>query len=55
MQDNMIGIDPNTGLHKYGPESVLSGKNVISMFGSNNYETALAKRKRKTCRYFRKK
>ena len=45
MQDNMIGIDPNTGLHKYGPESVLSGKNVISMFGSNNYETALAKEK----------
>jgi hypothetical protein len=45
MQDNMIGIDPNTGLHKYGPDSVLSGKNVISMFGSNDYDVALGKKK----------
>ena len=45
MQNNMIGIDPNTGLHKYGPDSVLSGKNVISLFGSNDYEEALEKQK----------
>ena len=40
-QDNMIGRDPNSGLMKYGPDSVLSGKNVISMFGTNDYEEAL--------------
>jgi hypothetical protein len=37
----MIGKDPNSGLMKYGPGSVLAGKNVVSMFGSNNYQTAL--------------
>jgi hypothetical protein len=37
----LIGRDPNTGHLKYGPESVLAGKNVISMFGTNNYEQAL--------------
>ena len=40
-KDNFIGTNPNTGLAVYGPGSVLAGKNVISMFGSNNYETAL--------------
>jgi hypothetical protein len=40
---NMIGRDQGTGLLKYGPDSVLSGKNVISMFGSNNYQAALDK------------
>ena len=40
---NMIGRDPNSGLLKYGPDSVLSGKNVISGFGSNSYEVALDK------------
>jgi len=40
----MIGRDPNTGGLKYGPESVLSGKNVISMFGTNNYQKALDKK-----------
>jgi len=40
-QDNMIGRDPNSGLMKYGPDSVLAGKNVISMFGTNDYEEAL--------------
>ena len=39
--DNLIGRDPGTGGLKYGSGSVLSGKNVISGFGTNNYETAL--------------
>ena len=38
---SLIGRDPNTGALKYGPGSVLSGKNVISGFGTNDYETAL--------------
>ena len=38
---NMIGRDPGTGGLKYGTDSVLSGKNVISGFGTNNYDTAL--------------
>ena len=33
----MIGRDPNSGLTKYGPGSVLSGKNVVSGFGTNDY------------------
>ena len=33
----MIGRDPNTGLAKYGPGSVLSGQNVVSAFGTNSY------------------
>ncbi len=37
----LIGRDPNTGALKYGPDSVLAGKNVISGFGTNNYQTAL--------------
>jgi len=40
-QEGIIGRDPNSGLLKYGPESVLSGKNVISMFGTNDYEKML--------------
>ena len=39
----MIGRDPNSGLTKYGPGSVLAGKNVVSGFGSNDYEKALNK------------
>jgi hypothetical protein len=39
--DDMIGMS-STGL-KYGPGSVLSGQNVISGFGSNNYLTQLNK------------
>ena len=39
--DGLIGMS-SVGL-KYGPESVLAGKNVISGFGSNNYLTALNK------------
>ena len=37
----LIGRDPKTGGLKYGPGSVLFGKNVISGFGTNDYETAL--------------
>ena len=37
----LIGRDPNSGHLKYGPGSVLSGKNVISGFGTNDYETML--------------
>ena len=34
----MIGRDPNSGLSgKYGPGSVLSGQNVVSGFGTNDY------------------
>jgi len=47
----MIGRDPNTGLAKYGPGSVLAGKNVISGFGSNDYETALNKYLSRMLRY----
>ena len=36
-----IGRDPGTGGLKYGPNSVLAGKNVISGFGTNNPELAL--------------
>ena len=38
---SMIGRDQGTGLLKYGPGSVLEGKNVISLAGTNNYQTAL--------------
>jgi hypothetical protein len=37
----MIGRDPNSGLGKYGPGSVLSGQNVVSGFGTNDYEDQL--------------
>jgi len=37
----MIGRDPNSGLAKYGPGSVLAGKNVVSGFGTNDYEDML--------------
>ena len=37
----MIGRDPNSGLAKYGPDSVLSGQNVSSLFGTNSYEDQL--------------
>jgi len=39
----MIGRDPNSGLGKYGPGSVLSGQNVVSGFGTNDYEGQLGK------------
>jgi|ETNvirenome_2_60_1030617.scaffolds.fasta_scaffold19093_2 hypothetical protein len=37
----MIGKNPSSGLMQYGPESVLRGQNVASMFGTNNYQTQL--------------
>jgi ribosomal protein L9 len=37
----MIGRDPNSGLAKYGPGSVLAGQNVVSGFGTNDYEDQL--------------
>jgi hypothetical protein len=40
-QNNMIGRDQGSGLLRYGPDSVLSGKNVISLAGTNNYQVAL--------------
>ena len=42
-QDGLIGRDQGSGILKYGPESVLFGKNVISGFGTNDYEEALNK------------
>ena len=42
-QDGFIGRDQQSGLLKYGPESVLSGQNVISGFGSNDYIKQLDK------------
>jgi len=39
----MIGNDPNSGLAKYGPGSVLSGQNVVSGFGTNDYGLQLDK------------
>ena len=40
---SMIGRDSQSGPMKYGPGTVLEGKNVTSGFGSNDYETALEK------------
>ena len=39
-----ITKDPGTGLNKYGPNSVLSGQNVVSMFGTNSYIGQLNKK-----------
>ncbi|MDB2405122.1 hypothetical protein N9W19_00280 [bacterium] len=44
-QPNMIGQDPSSGLTKYGIGSVLSGQNVVSGFGTNDYEQQLQKKK----------
>ena len=41
MGPGFIGRDPGTGGLKYGPKSVLAGKNIISGFGTNNPEVAL--------------
>ena len=40
--NNMLGTD-QSGLTKYGPDSVLSGQNVVSLFGSNDYLDQLNK------------
>jgi len=42
--NNMIGSNPGTGLGQYGPNSVLAGQNVMSMFGTNDYEEQLDKK-----------
>ena len=42
--NNMIGRDQNSGGLKYGPGSVLAGQNVISMFGTNDYQKQLDKK-----------
>ena len=41
--NNMIGPNQGSGLLQYGPESVLRGKNVVSMFGTNDYAKQLQK------------
>jgi len=45
--NNMIGSNQNSGLTQYGPDSILSGQNVVSMFGTNDYEKQLNKYKNK--------
>ena len=41
--DGMIGKNQSSGLLQYGPDSVLRGKNVVSMFGTNDYGKNLQK------------
>tara|TARA_R100001015_G_scaffold18513_1_gene11865 strand:- start:701 stop:1396 length:696 start_codon:yes stop_codon:yes gene_type:complete len=45
-KNNMLGTD-QSGLTKYGPDSVLAGQNVISLFGTNDYIDQLNKYKNK--------
>ena len=45
-KNNMLGTD-QSGLTKYGPDSVLAGQNVVSMFGTNDYIDQLNKYKDK--------
>ena len=40
---DMIGRNTSSGLMQYGPDSVLRGQNVVSAFGTNNYQTQLQK------------
>jgi len=42
--NNMMGSNPGTGLAQYGPGSVLAGQNVMSLFGTNDYEKQLDKK-----------
>ena len=39
--NDKVGRDPNSGILKYNTNSVLSGQNVISGFGTNDYEKQL--------------
>jgi hypothetical protein len=41
--NGMIGKNQSSGLLQYGPDSVLRGKNVVSMFGTNDYGKNLQK------------
>ena len=43
---NMLGTD-QSGLTKYGSDSILSGQNVVSLFGTNDYLDQLNKYKSK--------
>jgi len=45
-KNNMLGTD-QSGLTKYGSGSILSGQNVVSMFGTNDYLDQLNKYKSK--------
>tara|TARA_R100000908_G_C3706347_1_gene114740 strand:+ start:43 stop:834 length:792 start_codon:yes stop_codon:yes gene_type:complete len=38
---DMIGRNTSSGLMQYGADSVLRGQNVVSAFGTNNYQTQL--------------
>ena len=44
-KENFIGRNPSSGNLQYGPASVLSGQNVVSMFGTNSYIGQLEKKK----------
>ena len=45
--NNMIGSNQDSGLTQYGSDSILSGQNVVSLFGTNDYEKQLNKYKNK--------
>jgi len=45
--NNMLGSNESSGLTQYGPDSILSGQNIVSMFGTNDYEKQLNKYKNK--------
>ena len=45
--NNMLGSNNSSGLTQYGPDSILSGQNIVSMFGTNDYEKQLNKYKNK--------
>ena len=45
--NNKIGSNQSSGLTQYRPDSILSGQNVVSMFGTNDYEKQLNKYKDK--------
>jgi hypothetical protein len=45
--NNMLGSNNSSGLTQYGPDSILSGQNVVSMFGTNDYLDQLNKYKNK--------
>ena len=42
--NNMMGSNQSSGLTQYGPDSVLSGQNVVSLFGTNDYGKQLDKK-----------
>ena len=45
--NNMIGSNQDSGLTQYGSDSILSDQNVVSLFGTNDYEKQLNKYKNK--------